>query len=203
MDLRDLRHVLEDLNLSRLWEDHSAKITLGASVVVVLVLALVLLRCGGSGDRREGAASGQQYFYDLNTRKLVAGPANLYGPADLGGGDFTYPEGRFGSAVKAVVISCNDCVGVEPGMTAEGLRAVDAKLGYLMRYSPGAREVYMKLQTGDPVTADQEALLSEAEQLYSTPEGKTWLPESSGPASQMMSRAWNGCGERRSRLCAP
>lgn len=202
MDLRDLRHMLEDLNLPRLWEEHSAKITLIASVAVVLVLALALLRCGGSGSSRN-AVSSEQYFFDLNTGRLVVGPSDLYGPADLGGGAFAYPEGPFGSAVKAAVISCNDCAGVEPGMTPDELRGVDATLGYLMRYPPEAREVYVKFQTGDPVTADEEILLSGAEQLYSTVEGKTWLPESSGPASQLMSRTWNSCGERRSRLCSP
>ena len=201
MELRDIRHALEDLNFAGLWEEHRAKIAIGLAAAAVLVLALNLTVCGGR-SRSPSAVATEKYFFDLNTGKLVVGSSRLNGPTDLGGGEFDYPDGRAGSAVVAVVISCNDCEGVEPGMTQDDLEAVDASVGYVTRYRAGYNEAREKLLAGEKLSPAETEIIYE-EPLYSNTEGKLWRPELSGPVGDLIQRSRSACGGQGGRQCRP
>jgi len=201
MDLRDLKHTIEDFDLQRFREGPHAKTAVGVAVVAVLFLVFVLTRCGGG--RAAAPSSSEQYFFDLNTGQLVAVPLSVYGPTDVGNGTFDFGDGTFGSAVKAEVVSCNDCLDVAPGMTREQLKAVDAQIAYLTRYPPAEREIFVKGQTGETLTNEEFDVMDSAELLYSTSAGKTWLPRSSGPATKLAREAYSGCGDRRLQRCSP
>lgn len=201
MDLSDLKHKIEDFDLQRFREGPHAKTAVGVALVAVLFLVFVLTRCGGGAASR---TANEQYFYDLNTGQLVAAPRYAMSPRDVGSGTFDFGDDTFGSAVEAVIVSCTDCADVAPGMTLKQLEAVDAKVGYLVRHHPEASKLVAGKQPGELLTDDEADLVNSGERLYSTPAGKTWLPQSSGPAVQLAKDALLGCSDGEpARRCTP
>ncbi len=202
MDLHDLKHKIEDFDLQRFREGANAKAAVGAAVVAVLFLVFVLTRCGGGGAAPRSA--NEQYFFDLNTRQLVAVPRYAFSPREVGSGTFDFSDGTFGSAVEAMVVSCSDCADVAPGMTPKQLETVDAKIAYLRRLAPAASEILAKKGPEEPLTDREFFLIDSIDPLYSTPAGKTWLPQSSGPAVRLAKDALLGCGDGEpARRCTP
>ena len=201
MDLSDLKHKIEDFDLQRFREGPHAKTAVGVALVAVLFLVFILARCGGGTASR---TANEQYFYDLNTGQLVAAPRYAFSPRDVGSGTFDFSDGTFGSAVEAMVVSCSDCAGVAPGMTPKQLETVDAKIAYLRRLAPTASEILAKKGPEEPLTDREFFLIDSIDPLYSTPAGKTWLPQSSGPAVRLAKDALLGCGDGEpARRCTP
>lgn len=168
---------------------NSGVVTVVAVVVLVLALGLVVWNMkGGRGPR----VSGKDYYYDLNTKKLIVDKSGQHPPFQVSTG--SQP------AVGVVVYACG-----EGACGTESQR----KIGFLWRYTTKglalAQEVAKLPAT--PENADRRGELSmqmEQEKEYRMVDSDKWLAASDPQAQGMLGSLYGNCpGSKKLEVCVP
>jgi len=120
------------------------KLALPIAIVALALGAFLIIRnLGGSNIQ---GLNQPKWMYNLTTGELVARGAEETAPADLDGSTFDYGDlGSGGPLVDAYVFTCGDPLAIKEGMSADDLKAVDARLGYVLRQAVAG-------QTGEVVS---------------------------------------------------
>lgn len=164
---------------------NSAVATIAA--VAVLVVALVILVSSGSGGP---SASGDAYFYDVETGETFVGDATAIPPIQS-------PDGN--EAVRAHFYTCTECT--------EEARF----LGYYEKYTAEAKKAIEEAQqsssSSDPEQSSEAEMqayeASMSGMLYSK-DGENWQqsqgPGGAGPQQELQDKCGDG---QRLKYCAP
>ena len=161
-----------------------------AAVVAVVVLAIVLLIIvWPGGPSGPGGASGQ-YFFDLTTNEPFVAPIDALPPIDS-------PSGGKDMGVRAVYMTCGGC--------GEDERF----LGWLERYTPQAKQLYLKTVEDNKSRENQMAPGQVVAQSLPNgvemrgPDGGPWISRRSPQAKQIMEKAYATCGGQPTKNCEP
>ncbi|MEM8739453.1 MAG: hypothetical protein AAGG38_13400 [Planctomycetota bacterium] len=175
---------------------NSAVATIVAVLVIVLALGLIVLR-----NQRPGLGDFEVFYYDLNTQKVFTAKAEAIPPIDSGGGTYSYPDGEYGSGVRADIYSCGDLVKVKSGMTRAEVEAAGAFIALLTRYSSEQKELIERMRT----TGDTQIPgASQVENpLISTADGTEWVPALSDAGRELTEKSTEMCGDERTRFVSP
>lgn len=150
-----------------------------------LLVAGLLVYNASSGQGTSGLVT--QWGYDLNTGKILKANADQLPPFDTGSGTFNYPELSTGGAgVYAQIYTCGAPLDIKPGMTAEDLAEVGARLSAVTRYSDAALNALANDSGEGGVDLTQALLLSDLT-------GQRWSPEGSAAAIQIRQPAIAKC----------
>ncbi|MEO1236472.1 MAG: hypothetical protein AAFX76_06750, partial [Planctomycetota bacterium] len=137
----------------------------------------------------------QIFYYDLNTQTLFADDASRLPPFDNGGGTYAYPDGTFGSAVRADVYACEEGADIRPGMTRQEVEAAGGYIAALYRYTTQQKQVLERMKDGEPL--DDAQYIDFENLLISDVNGTFWVPQYSTEGDQVMATLSQNCGQPR------
>lgn len=166
------------------WANRNSAVATIAAVAILVVALVMLVSSGGGGP----TASGNAYFYDLETGEVFVGDATAIPPIQS-------PAGN--QAVRAHFYTCTECT--------EEARF----LGYYEKYTDEAKKAIEEAQqSSGSGEAGSEAEMRAYEasmsgMLYSE-DGENWQrsqgPGGAGPQQKLQEK----CGEgQRLKYCAP
>ena len=147
----------------------------------------------------------EKYYFDLNTQLLVVGPALrawrrwtwVAAPS---------PTRKVRPAPRSMrlVISCDECSGVDEGMSAEQLLAVNARVGFVTRNRLKEKDALERLPRAEPCLRQPQMMTYlDFTPLVSTLAGETWLPEEAPAAMDLMAAAFQCDGGAKPKVCRP
>lgn len=170
------------MNLRKWVNEHQKQVAIGAGVVLFIVLLIIFWPRG----QNVVVPTGGEYFFDLNTNEPFEAPFDAVSPIDA-------PSGGIG--VRAVYLSCGGC----------GSRY----LGWLERYTPKARELYLKIveknATSERKISPQMAVSASMPQGLElrSADGGEWIPLKSAKGQEVIRTAQAKCGGKPPRTCQP
>lgn len=186
------------MNIREFLNNNSAVATIMAVVLLVIALGVIVWQS-------KGPSAGQfdSFYYDLNTQEIFVDDATLSVPFDRGTGTFEYFDGAKGSAVRAMIFTCNDPAEIKAGMTLAEIEAAGGFVAYLERLSPQMIEMQAKMQAGQE-PAELDLAMDYSGGLISTIEGKAWFGQESEQGMQLMTAAFSRCGQGQNpKICRP
>lgn len=186
------------MNVREFLNNNSAVATIVAVVLLVIALGIIVWQ-------NKGPSAGQyeSFYYDLNTQEIFVDDATLSAPFDRGTGTYEYFDGAKGSAVRAIIFTCNDPADIKAGMTLAEIEAAGGFIAYLERLSPQMIEMQAKLDAGQEL-AEQDYMLDMGGGLISTIDGQVWLSQESEQGMQLVSASFSRCGAGQNpKICRP
>lgn len=144
-------------------------------VIFTLVIAAGVLFSNTARNSKKAMT----YFYDLNSRSILADTASREVPFDNGNGTFMFVDGERGSVVPALIYTCGSPEEVRSGMTVEELDRVGAFV----------LAVFYTTQSSD--------------QLVANPEAMQWFPTQSMAASAIYDAIGTRCEGKKAVRCLP
>lgn len=186
------------MNLRDFVNNNAAGATIVAAVLLLFALGVIVWQNKGPTPREF-----QAFYYDLNTRSLFVESGVRTTPFERGSGTFEYPDGKKGSAVRAIIWTCNDPAEIEAGMTLAQIQAAGGFVAYLERMTPQMIARQTKIDTGQILTEDDYAVDYD-DTLISTIDGQAWFTPRSDQGRQLISDMASRCGpNQRPRACLP
>lgn len=186
------------MNIREFLNNNSAVATIMAVVLLVIALGFIVWQ-------NKGPSAGQydSFYYDLNTQEIFADDATLTVPFERGTGTFEYFDGAKGSAVRAMIFTCQDPADIKSGMTLAEIEAAGGFVAYLERLSPQMIEVQAKIDAGQELTGEYLDV-GIGGGLISTIEGQVWFDQESEQGMQLMGAAFSRCGAGQNpKICRP
>lgn len=186
------------MNVREFINNNSAAATIVAVVLLLIALGVIIWQNKGIPSR-----DFQSFYFDLNTQELFVDDSTRVAPFDRGTGAFEYFDGSHGSAVRAIVFTCNDPADIHGGMTLQELEAAGGYIAYLERQSPGLMAVQTKIEAGEPLTeADHNAQYDGT--IIAAIDGQAWFNLESEPGARLIGEAVSRCGAGQQALvCQP
>lgn len=186
------------MNVREFINNNSAVATIMAVVLFAVALAIIVWQ-------NKGPSAGQyeSFYYDLNTQEIFVDDATLSTPFDRGGGTFEYFDGVKGSAVRAMIFTCNDPADIKKGMTLAEIEAAGGFIAYLERLSPETIAMQSKLDAGQDLT-EQDRVIGMAGGLISTIDGQVWFNQESEQGMQLVNASFSRCSAGQTpKICRP
>lgn len=191
------------------WRDFSVRAALNnhSSAAAIFAVVLLLIALGVILWSSEGPPRPQLmgYYYDLNTQRVFVDHAGRTVPFDRGLGNFEYPDGLHGSAVRATVYTCGAPGDVRPGMTAAELEGVGAFVATLHRLSPDRLVAQRNAEAGEDFEDHTYGdYTSGSGELVAAADGLMWHSPESEAGRLLLSAHLDHCGpDETLRVCLP
>ncbi len=134
------------------------------------------------------------WYYDLNTKTLVAGQSDDISPISTGSDDYTYHDGTGGAAVQAAIFGCGSPPSLRVGMDLEDIKSAGGLLAYVSRYPVETARFYKNLQDGQPVDEQEYVRHTNAPKLIAKPTELKWVPIQSEAGTPLLGAAGEYCG---------
>ena len=144
----------------------------GVAFLLAIVITLVFL-----GDDDEGLPTSptQLYFFDMESKKLFAGPRGVLPPITAESGPH--------KGARAYVYACGDC-------------DKDQFIGYVEVYLPDHQKA---VQSGDRFAAQN----TQSGHLISKHEELKWVPRTSQQGHAIIRETWGKCPAGKPKPCFP
>mgnify|MGYP006272455861 CR=1 FL=1 len=150
---------------------------LAAVVLLVISLFIIYRQLTGGGS---GPQITELYYFDLNTGRVVAGPSDAIPPIDTDSGPYQgEPAG-----VRANIFACGRCDSDYAGMTPDEIEAAGAKLAYLMKYPPRAKQAMEEARSGEGGGGGIEGgggMMMMEQELYRAVNDERWYSTAQNP----------------------